>query len=308
MFHKKHESKDESKDESKKEMTIKKIDKKIINEIKISESICKICFYDYYFFPILDSKRIFISNIENILYDSIADSEYILITKNKIHSFDLFIEPIENIDMFIKIIIETYLCLLNSLEVLEKNRLCYFHLNERSLGFNDYKFPVLHDFSECFRYEDILNLDFLNVQGVYLCLDYFVLSFLKSNKSMSKQNMNDIIKNYVLYVKEIIKDLDVLDFERRCNTSIKKWINKDIAQVDLNIYFWDVCSLHMFFLDMINSRLSSNDIHNIPKLDLFIKFFKRHLLDCICPEERITFSRCRVFFEKMYKSIDWSFI
>jgi len=276
---------------------IKKIDKKLTKELVISETIRKIPFN--YFHPILDSKRIFISNNDS----SSTESEYILITKKEFKSFDLFAnrnaeDQIKPVNSYIKRIIETYLCLLNSLEVLEQNRLCYLHFNERTIGFNKYDFPVLHDFSECFRYEDVYMLD--DVQCPYLPLEYFVLSYLKINKSMSNQNMDDIIKKYVLYVKDIVPDLD--DFERKCYMSIKKWINRDITQIDLCVNYWDVYSLHMFFLDMINNKLL-NDIIDNAKLNLFIKFFREHLLECICPGMSV--SKCRGSWNKIYTSIDW---
>ena len=304
------------------------------NEINISEKIMKIPNYSIFFSPILKYKILKYAKLNDNFYeeDSKKREKYVLLYK-KHHKYEdliAFFSQISEPGIYIKHLIQSYSYLLDSLKLLNKNKLCYFDLKFEKLCFDEKNNPILCDFEECIDYsncdcqgetESIQMLN--NYIGKYYIfpLEAHVLMYLNEdenkNKRLSQPIIEEICKNYIvknlallvynkenikLYYKKCVKYLLMLNLENENENNTKKLYS--------HIHTWDTYSLSIMYLQIL---LKFSKTFNLDfERNKFLNFFSTHLLKFIEPDpkERLDINSAINEFKSIYQKdlIDWTFI
>jgi hypothetical protein len=194
--------------------TIRKLDEKCKNDIKISEEICKnIPFFYTYFNPIIKSEiiKLAIVDEENEIIDTDFNNNPYNVTnkiddvliwkknKSEYKEFHVFFMELKKPQDIIVYLIDSYKELLESIKILNMHKICYFDLKMDKIVFDKFEKPVLFDFEEAIHYD---NIKFLNsyIPNYYIwTLEATVIHFLKDSecKSISRANIESICKNYI---------------------------------------------------------------------------------------------------------------
>jgi hypothetical protein len=216
------------------------------------------------------------------------DYDLILLNYKDKCIFSLF-EYIQSLNSLqkIKIMLDSFLCLLDSIQILIENYIVHNNINQNTVNYinNVYSSPILLKFdyslnlnsntitmSNLFPYL----LDY-NPKDIYLPLEFQLLSYLKFNELTSVSK---------IHIEKIVDDLFHLDdynynynnlfknsnFKEECynylNTFVNKSIETIINEVSAFYYTWDTYKLSIFFLEIIysNNNLSNVILTNFTEL------------------------------------------
>lgn len=299
------------------EKLITKINENFINELNVCSKILLIPSYFNHFNPIIKYNVLSFAKIDKEYIKKIStknnnkDKYMIYIKKydnNELKTFYSFFYDITFIKPFFKQIVETYIFLLKSFQLLNNNNICYFDLNFDKFFFNKYHIPIINNFEKSILYDDVSFLKTCNNLNTYLePLELHVISFLNKydNISLSFANIEDICKKYIFKLKSHIKINFPDDFYNNCVESLLCFVNKSKNNIIDNlvtyIHTWDAYKLNILYLQIIGVFFEQKE-DNI--------FFK-HLLLNIEPnvKKRMSFDKTIENFENIINSdINWNFV
>jgi hypothetical protein len=294
-----------------------------INEINISEKIKQIPYFFLYFSPIKNSKILNVSEIdENILeLSEIAEKKYyVLLLREDLYyaSFSHFFNNLSNPKEKVLELFDSYTYLLKAIHMLNSNKIVYFDINDKKIGYNKKKQPLLKNFSESFCINDDFSQRFIKYSPeIYsLPIEFHIISFLKDDsrekKSISQANIEEICKDFIVknqalrgfspeFIKIFYKSLVLqgLSFSI-INQSREKIIEKMIKYS----ITWDNYSLSVLFLPIITKIRENLAIPN----SFFDGFSQLLLLNMDPnPEKRLTPQKTLENFKDLFdNSIDWN--
>ena len=292
------------------------------NQIKISEILTKIPYYNNYYDIFVDYDFIDISRIgEKVIENVDLDLNYIVFNYNdeKRIGFRNFLFNLSfGNKKFIFNILNTYTILLDSLIKLNENGVCFFELCSENIVFSPNSRPFLKNFSNSLIISD-LNTSYIqniikNIDNyTYKPLEIHVLFYLIANdeKTLSLSFIELICSNYV-------KTMDILllfsqnyreSYEKACVETFKKYINKPKLAIIADILnyskYWDNYSLSILYLHIIGN------ISNFFSLKgTFMNKFTLLLIKNIHPNplKREILEETRENYDKLFENADWTFI
>jgi hypothetical protein len=238
----------------------------------IFDSINKITYNEleknYYF---LDQSNIIIKETNLIL---------LVYKDTELYSMKEYLLSINNKNIHI-LIIEYYLYLLESIELLIENKLVHNNINDNTIYFcnNDYTTPLLLKFNYSIHIDknmDLCNLlENYNPNNIYLPLEFHVLSYIHSNNldSLSSNNIQTIIDQ--VYNNEkysyLINDKNIIEnYKEESKIYLNIFINKNRDYITRHIleYFhtWDNYKLSIFFIELLLLLPYSKNLHSLQKI------------------------------------------
>jgi len=182
------------------------------NEIKISEKIKKIPYFFLYFSPVKTCVFLKISEIDEYFLESseiLENKDYVIISKEPpfYSTFRVFFENLINPKEKIRFLLDSYVYLLKTIDILNSNGIIYFDLNSEKVGFTQKKQPILHDFSQSFCLNDSFHvleriLSKYKLQLFTLPLETHILTFvnekLRENERISQTNIEEICREFIV--------------------------------------------------------------------------------------------------------------
>lgn len=317
-----------NKEKKKNIKTIRKLDEKCKNDIKISKEICNnIPFFYTYFNPIIKSEIIKLAMVDE--ENEIIDTDFynnginkelddvLIWKKNKsdYKEFHIFFMELKKPQDIIVYLIDSYKELLDSIKILNIHKICYFDLKMDKIVFDKFEKPVLFDFEEAIHYDDI---KFLNnyIPNYYVwTLEAIVIHFLKDSdcKSISRANIESICKSYIIKNKALafFPEKYIVSYYKKCVESLLKYINMPKENIITNlckhIDTWDNYSLSIIYLQLLYILRINMDVKVVDNSGFF-KFFSLHLFSQINPdpEKRPNIIETYNSFNNIFiENIDW---
>jgi len=292
------------------------------NEIKMSEKVKKIPYFFLYFSPIKTHIFLKISEIDEYFLESsefLENKAYVIISQEPpfYSNFYGFFENLTNSKEKIRFLLDSYVYLLKTIDVLSSHEIVYFDLNSEKVGFTKKKQPILHDFSKSFpTNENLLVLQKLlpkhDPTWATLPLEVHLLTFvnekMRENQSISQENIENICKEFI--VKNQV-------WGEICESAIKKHFNVCISSFSIineskeKIFekllqyakTWDNYSLSALFLPFIIKM--NKVLHN--SNPFFLEFNLLLLLNMDPdPKKRLTPAQTIEKFEILFeKETNW---
>lgn len=250
-----------------------------VNEANICDKVFKIPYYTNYFSPLEEFDYLSISQLNEEIIEKLTNldiNKYLLFKYNDKNSID-FTEYLYNfttVKSLVFNIIDICRHLLNSLDILNDNDICFFHLTPKNIIFleNYRKKPVLSDFMfslnlNRLNYKYISNflskITDLTYQSFEINILYY---FVNSNiKTISYSFIEEFSENY-------IKNLSFLTlfsenykkmYKEQCIEILKVYVNKPQEYIIDDILErndkWDVYSISLIFFQIFGciSRIFS---------------------------------------------------
>ena len=297
-----------------------------VNNIEICNRIKEINDFARNYDIIIDYNPIKIGNIVLDHYDIIPtnDAKYVLLQYNSIDSisFNTFLFNLPNPKLFIYYIIDSYSFLLNSLNKLNQNGVCFFNLYIKNIIFDRNYKPLLKNFESSILIESLNNEYISNIIESledYTCkpLEIHVIFYLIKNNenTLSHSSIEVICENFV-------KNMSILSlFSQQYkntyyNTSVeclKKYINKpkiDIINDIINLIInnssiFDNYGISILYLHIIGNLIKVFSLKENFMNKLIITLTKNIHPD---PTKRETIQSSIEIFEELLNNNDWSFI
>lgn len=289
------------------------------NEIRISEKIREIPYFFSYFSPIKEYKVLKLSEIDEYFLESsefLEDKKYLLISKEKAFysSFSSFFDNVTNSKEKVLFLLDSYMYLLKSINILNENGLVYFDLTDEKITFNKKKQPILNNFSQSFSlYDDFTIFERIfnkyEPESFTLPPEVHILTFVndktREKKSISQTDIEEICRSFIVknqalrgFSEEFIKNyfnscvLQALSFSI-VNDSREKIVEKIIKYANT----WDNYSLSAFFLSIITK---------IKEINPFFAAFSRLLVLNMSadPEKRLSPRQTIESFQDLF--IEWN--
>lgn len=293
-----HNSKTKTNNIKKYNSIITTLNNNITNEINAFNLIKLIYNYENYFYIFNDYQLLTYNELkEDDLYleysTLINDTDYIILnyTDKSLFSLHEYILNLINYNEIIKVIIDSYLYLLDSIQILIQNKLIHNNISNDTLylhTFNDIK-PIL------IKFDQSLNLNFNSLTDlntffipyienitIYSPLELHIISFLYKNhlNSLSLHNIESIIttffKNYNNISNKINSNSIIInEFKEDAFIYLNTYLNKDIIFIINDIitmrYYetWDSYSLNLSYINVINN-LKDETIWNIFHKNLLV--------------------------------------
>jgi hypothetical protein len=244
-----------------------------INEANISDIIKTWNYYSNNYAVVNDYDYINISQLSEKYVDklNLTNNEKYLIFKYKNENyapFNDFLFNLPNPKLFIFHVIESFSYILNSLNELNNNNICFFNLSPQNIVFNldCGEKPILQNFQLSLYISNLNESYITNIINkikdyTYKPLEVHVLFYLIKNdfKTISYSLIEEICENFV-------KNLSILDFfsekykesyKNSCISILKKYINQPkneiIEDILENTDKWDVFSLSVLYLHIFHN-------------------------------------------------------
>ncbi len=299
--------------------TIRAYDNKCENEIKISELILKIPYYNTYFSPIVKYKSISSGIINEEYTENIELDGSILIQRKNINVLDFVSYFDKNINSnnsgadFLRLLINSYKELSKILLILRENKVCFMDLKYDKIVFDNNGFPMLDDFEEAIYYDDFKIMNSLIPSYYIWPLEIHIISFLANNDdclTISKEDIENICKNYVVKNRAllIMDKNEIIKYYKKCVTYMMRFVNKPKMEIIMvlkndGIKTWDNYSLSIMYLQLLMNIFGGEQGCN----NKFKTFFSRHLINNLSPEpkERVGIEKNVEMIEALYNNVDW---
>lgn len=213
--------------------------------------------------------------------------------------FNTYLFKFKNIKTFIFAIIESFSYLLDSLQVLNDNNICFFNLCPENIGSLDY--PIIQNFQYSLQLSRLNESYFTNIihelddHYIYKPLEVHVLFYLIKNdlNTISYSFIEEICEIYVqnLTVLQFFNPNYVKTYKKSCIESLKIYINKNKGEIinDLleNVNTWDIFSLSVLYLHIIGNIMRTFSLQGTFISKIFMElsnniqpnFIKRHDLE-----------------------------
>ena len=213
----------------------------------------------------------------------ITESNYILLNyKDKtLYSLYDYILSIENNNHKFRIILDSYLYLLEAINITSENNLVHNNINNNTIFLNDLSIikPIImkFDYSMHITYENINLLEFVKPYLLeYMPFELHVLSFLFNNQldSLSNSNIELIINNIFasIYV-NILNEQNFTKYKEEAYHFLNKYINKSILFIvnDIFVYYktWDNYNLSIYYLDILKKSNANTNLY--PFLNILLQ-------------------------------------
>jgi hypothetical protein len=265
----------------------------ITNEINAFNLIKLINNYENYFYIFNEYQELSYNEIkEDDLYlvytKLINNTNYIILnyTDKSLFSLHEYIINLINYNEIIKVIINSYLYLLDSIHILIQNKLIHNNISHETIylhTFNDIK-PVLIKFDYSIDLNLITDLNtffipYIENITIYSPFELHIISFLYKNhlNSLSIHNIESIIITFFNNYNNISNKINsnsiiINEFKQDAFIYLNTYLNKDINYIFKDIittrYYesWDIYSLNLFYINVINNLTDEkiwNIFHNI---------------------------------------------
>lgn len=295
--------------QNEKENHVSLYDFSFINGLLISKKIKRIQYYRERYDLIENAEFVKIQNENTDIRE-----KYVLYKNTQMIPFVSFLFHLPNIKVFLLYLMDSYSYLLESLKILEREKICFFHLSTQNIVFSDNYNPVLHEFRGSLLLEklshdyitEIINnrQNFTNTP-----LEVRLLFFIIRNDrvTITKSEIEEVSIHYTrsLSVLEFFSPREKETYYNECVSFLSTYINKpktDIIHEILQfIKTWDNFSISLLYLHIVQYISQSE----------FIKDWCVLLKENIHPNplKRETLENTHIRFETLYeKHSDWSFV
>jgi hypothetical protein len=281
-----------------------------INGLLISKKIKRIQYYRERYNLIENAEFIKIQEENTDIRE-----KYVLHKNTQMIPFVSFLFHLPNIKVFLLYLMDSYSYLLESLKILEREKICFFHLSTENIVFSDNYNPVLHEFRGSLLLEK-LSSDYIteiinNRQNfTNTPLEVRLLFFIIRNDrvTITKSEIEEVSIHYTrsLSVLEFFSPREKEIYYNECVSFLSSYINKpktDIIHEILEfIKTWDNFSTSLLYLHILNVHFSQSE---------FIKEWCILLKENIHPNplKRETLENTHIRFETLYENhTDWSFV
>jgi hypothetical protein len=300
------------------------------NNIKICKKIKEINDFTRNYDIIIDYNPIKIGNMsERVLdhYDIIPtnDAKYVLLQYNGLDSisFNTFLFNLPNPKLFIFHIIDSYSVLLNSLNKLNQNGVCFFNLSIKNIIFDRNYKPLLKNFESSILIESLNDEYISNIiesleDYTHKPLEIHVIFYLIKNNenTLSHSSIEVICENFVknMSILSLFSQQYKNTYYNTCVECLKKYINKpkiDIIKNIINIIknnssIFDNYSISVLYLHIIGNLIKVFSLKESFMTQIINSLTKNIHPD---PLKRETTKNSIVFFERIFNDYnDWSFI
>ena len=311
------------------ERTVINILDETINAIYITEKLKKMPFFSLRYHLYLDYSLINIAELGektiekyNIITNENND-KYVLMTykKNTDIDFDIFILNLPTPKLFIFHIIDSFLYLLKSVLILNRNKICFLNVSTKTIAFDKSYKPVLSDFSLSIRMNNI-HIDEAYLENIiqhtknytFKPLEIHVLFHLINNQeeTLSYSTIETICDYFVKNncIIDLFSQTYRENYYKLCVDTLKQYINKHKKEIITNIlrfwYTWDNYSLntlYLFFIGNFNKIFSLHDGF----LGKFIILLTKNIHPD--PSKRESLENTKKEFEKLFHEYPlWSFV
>ena len=250
---------------------IQKNDDSAENEIEISNKIMKIQNYNFFFGPVTDSCKINISEINKGLVENCElikknGKEYILMKIKHIGKDDLLdnLLSTEN-KQIMNSLLDNYIYLLNSINILYKNNIIHYDLKENNIMIDKKtKLPKIIDFGmsiDLNKVNENLDFYFFRYAPEYYvwCPEIHILNYVINERSVLKKEDIEKICNDVVNNNKILKNIYSDNFIKKYKELMVKYNlrykglskQKIIDELLKTSYTWDNYSLCIIYLKIL---------------------------------------------------------
>jgi len=283
------------------------------NEIKMSDSIKKIKNYELYFKPIKNFKLMSLFELQDISKDLYFLNEYEYLDNEKYIFFnDYFNKPVLS-KKYILNIITSYKYLLNSILILDENRITNLDLYPKNIIFVDEKKSIITNFGRSFinSSEKIENIDFLlkeyNASNIYIPLEAQLICYMNEMKiqSLSYENIELVINEFNRNMS--LSSISYILNEDKYLSLINKPRNFIISSLLMTSNTWNNYGLSILYLQILSILMKDYSKDNKE----FINFIKGFYNILLLGLERVKIDNIIELFDKMILSInekEWNMI
>jgi len=283
------------------------------NEIKMSDSIKKIKNYELYFKPIKNFKLMSLFELQDISKDLYFLNEYEYLDNEKYIFFnDYFNKPVLS-KKYILNIITSYKYLLNSILILDENRIINLDLYPKNIIFVDEKKSIITNFGRSFinSSEKIENIDFLlkeyNASNIYIPLEAQLICYMNEMKiqSLSYENIELVINEFNRNMS--LSSISYILNEDKYLSLINKPRNFIISSLLMTSNTWNNYGLSILYLQILSILMKDYSKDNKE----FINFIKGFYNILLLGLERVKIDNIIELFDKMILSInekEWNMI
>ena len=257
-------------------------------EVNFGKIIKQIKNYKQFFSPIVKTCPVNLNAIDkkNIgdcqIVDKHSDLEFMLSYIPYIHgpNLDKYIIGFKNHDFFISLI-NTYSFLINSLKILNKNDIIHFDIKGENIIY-DSSGPIIIDFGLSFKISDIISSNIIELRKYFYTYapsyyiwspEIHIIAYIVKNAGLGTSDilftpdtLNDLLDDIVSNndILEIFSDDFKISYHKSLYNYMKQFINKpDIFIISELIKYnntWDMYSLSILYLKVINKRVSERDV------------------------------------------------
>jgi hypothetical protein len=247
--------------------------------------------------------------------NTITESNYVLLHyKDKsLYSLYDYILSIENNNHKFRIILDSYLYLLEAILITSENNLVHNNINSNKIFLNDLSIikPIIMKFDYSMHITSENNINLLEYVKPYL-LDYMpfelhVLSFLFKNQldSLSNSNIEDIINNiFASIYKNILNEQKFSQYKEESYHFLNKYINKSILFIsnDIFVYYktWDNYNLSIYYLEILKNSNANTNLY--PYLNILLQNIHPN------PNKRYNIKESITMVENSLFNLDTSFL
>jgi len=221
------------------------------NTIHIQELIKEIPFYSYYFhcfqkyiladFPEkidLEPKYVI---FKYLLAKKTYFNDYLVISDDIFNNFEWKKNLIQNL-------VSSFEYLLNSISLLNKKKICYFQWSTESIYFNEKGHPILENFDNCLKYQDlsIYSLNFDKYQPPEVFILYYMIHH--NCETLSLSVLEEIYKNNSTLISSYQDFISL--YQPFINLPKKTIFTKLFSFIDT----WDIyglCSIYLEYVEKI---------------------------------------------------------
>lgn len=213
-------------------------------------------------------------------------------------NFQNYLKALSTRKKYIKYLIEGYIYLLVSLELITQKGIVHLNLENDAIVLKDDIYFIISNFDKGIIINDKICIDkhihdkFVNNSKniCYYPIEIYILFFLKKHNldSISRYNLETIIEEYITN-NSLLKVFGIENYKKEAYIYYEKYINKDLEYIKKDIFSyyktWDLFSLSVIFLyeliDFYNNKTNK-------KKNKFIILFMKLLIENICtnPKKR----------------------
>lgn len=301
------------------------LDKYVQRELDIGKIISKLQFFSLHFAPIIKSCRINISSFDknSLLKDceivsNNLNEKFILSTIPYIKGkeFRDYISELQENNLYIFILLNSYYYILNSLQILQEIGICHYDIKFENIIYNiDSKIPIIIDFGLSFLFKDVddyksiyhlKHFFYVYAPHYYIwCPEIQIISYIVNKNTENKDIIltDELLKKILI---EIVENMGIWKFFTNdfkdnylknlyifYSQFINKGNNTIIKELLKYKKTWDTYSISISFLKECIEKFKTNNNFEIGKPILLI--FIQLLLYSLSPNpnKRPTISKLK---------------
>lgn len=236
------------------------------NEILIGEKIRKIPYYSKDFLVLQSYEQLNFAELSGLLNKQLADSnmQYILLKYDDkdVVNFHEFLYSFISIKKLIMFSIDNLIYLLNSLQRLDENNICFFDLSPQKIGFKNGcgEKPLLMGFQMSLSLNHLTPKYILNIlekvgDYTYLPIEIQFLYYIETNEltTISYSYIEDFCEHFIknLFFLQYFSDGYKKSYYENSVKFLKQYINKSKEEIINDILErndkWDIYSISVLF-------------------------------------------------------------